>query len=354
MHLLAQMADQRLVELTRETAQLALARTQAPHDTPRISLASLIADLADGNIYGENREALQDFAERAGVAFDPHRPHIPFEALRDLTKGTASAGGYLVATDTRPAVDILRPWSVTARAGVIVETGLQASQAVPKVTAKATPYWLPTEASGVTPSQPTLAQISMEPKTASAMVAFSRQLSRQTNAEWFVRRELMRTVGTAVDQAVINGSGASGQPTGILLTAGVQTVAGATFNAQALNMKRKVADMNVADDAISFLSTPAVRELLESRERAAGGGRFVWDGDKVADRPARVTTDMPAATMLCGDFSNVYVGIWGEAFQLLIDPSTNFRSGGIQAQIQLSCDVAVLHGAGFCSAGSIS
>lgn len=79
-------------------------------------------------------------------------------------------------------------------------------------------------------------------------------------------------------------------------------------------MKRKSAEANVTDENIAFLSTPAVRELLEGREKATGGGKFVWDKDLVADRPASVTTDMPTATMICGDFSLVYVGIWGAGY----------------------------------------
>ena len=65
-------------------------------------------------------------------------------------------------------------------------------------------------------------------------------------------------------------------------------------------MKRKSSEANVTDASISFLSTPAVRELLEGREKATGGGKFVWDKDLVADRPAYVSTDVPVATMICG------------------------------------------------------
>ena len=83
---------------------------------------------------------------------------------------------------------------------------------------KSTPAWLSTEGSQVPPSQTTLAQITITPKTVGAVVNFSRQLSLQANAESFVRRELLRTVATAIDLAVLNGSGAVGQPLGLLGT----------------------------------------------------------------------------------------------------------------------------------------
>jgi hypothetical protein len=121
-------------------------------------------------------------------------------------------------------------------------------------------------------------------------------------------------------------------------------------------MKRKAAEANVGDARIAYISTPAVRELLEGREIVTGSGQFVWQRDQVADRAAYVTTDMPAATMICGDYGNVYVGIWGEAFVLEINPfdPTNFRAGVIQARVLLSCDVAVLYPAGFAVASSIT
>lgn len=326
---------------------------------PRVNLARLIQNRAMDTWHGADREALEEYARSKGVTFDPHRPEIPFSALparRDLTVASASGGGYLVGTETQEAIDVLRPWSVTMRAGLQVEAGLVGNQVVPRTSGNVTPVWQPTEGTQVTPSQPTLGQIALTPKTVGGVVQFSRQLAQQANAEAFVGRELARTIGTAVDQAALNGSGASGQPTGLIITSGVQTQSGTTLNAGVRTMKRKAAEANVDDSRIAYISTPAVRELLEGREIVTGSGRFVWDDDKVADRPAYVTTDMPAATMICGDFGHVYVGIWGEAFVLEVNPyePTNFRAGVIQARVLVSCDVAVLYPAGFVVASSIT
>lgn len=267
-----------------------------------------------------------------------------------------SAGGYLRPTETREAVDILRPWSVTTKAGMLVESGLVGDVAFPKVTQKSSPAWLSTETAQVTSSQPSLAQVAMSPKTVGDVIVFSRQLAKQTNADRIVGRELLRTLGTSIDQAVISGSSASGQPTGLLNTAGVQVQSGTTLNAGISTMKRKSAEANVNDEAISFLSTPAVRELLEGRERSTGGGRFVWDKDQVADRRAFVSTDVPASTMVCGDWSLIYLGIWGQGFVLEVNPfdPTGFKTGTIQARMLVTCDVAVLHPNGFVVASSIT
>lgn len=326
------------------------------YNGPRLSIARTITDMSRETLHGEDRECLEEYARREGRPFDKQRIVLPFSEFRDLSKGTASAGGYLVATETTEAVDILRPFSVSAKAGITVETGLQGDQVIPKTTVKTTPGWLSTETSQVTASTPTLAQIACTPKQVGIVVNFSRQLSKQANAENFVRRELMNTIGTAIDQAVINGSGASGQPTGILNTAGIGTETGTSLaQAGCVSMKRKVADSNAPDEAISFIGTPAIRELLEGRARATGLG-FIWDDDKVASKPAYVSTDVPSATLICGAWPLVYLGIWGQGFVVEVNPydSTGFKTGMITARILISLDVAILHPAAFCVSTSIT
>jgi HK97 family phage major capsid protein len=320
---------------------------------PQLNLARMIDLMATGQLGGEDREALEESARAAGRNFDPYRPYVSF---RDLSKVVGAAGGYVTGTEVRETVDILRPFSVTARMGMQVEVGLVGDQVVPKVTAKTTPGWFPIETSQGTLSGLTMTQIGLTPKMVGDMVQFSRQFAKQTNAAKFVGNELLKTIGTAIDQAVLNGSGASGQPLGLLNTSGVQTQSGTTLNAGCATMKRKSAEANVADDQITFVSTPAVREVLEGREKATGGGKFVWDKDLVADRPAFVSTDVPTATMICGDWGLIFLGIWGSGFQLEINPydAGGFKAGLIQGRILVSCDLAVLHPAGFVVATSIT
>src|SRR5262245_47899719 len=105
---------------------------------PTINFSRLLLDLSTGVVHGEDREALVENARLAGQAYDPHRPIIQF---RDLVKGVGSAGGFVVGTEVADTTDILRPWSVTARAGIEIESGLVGDQAIPKVTAKSTPAW---------------------------------------------------------------------------------------------------------------------------------------------------------------------------------------------------------------------
>lgn len=317
------------------------------------SIARAIIAMSQGDLRKSAPLEYEMFAK----AGDQQRIEIPLSALRDLTVATASAGGFLVSgRETSEALDILRPWSVTARAGAQIETGLVGTNAVPVVSGKSTPAWLSTESTPITPSNPTLVERALVPKNVGAVINFSRQLALQTNAEIFVQRELLRTIGTAIDQAVLNGSGAAGQPTGILNTAGIGAIAGTTLGSPGvIELKRLVAVANAPDEAIAYLSTPDVRAVLEARVWNTGGDRSVWQDDKINGRAGYVSTDMPANSMLCAAFEAVFIGIWG-GIQVEINPyeSTNFKSGKIQARMILTTDVAVLHPGAFSKATGIT
>jgi HK97 family phage major capsid protein len=301
-------------------------------------------------------EFFETTAKLSGQHFDSQRIVVPFAMLqqRDLTVATAAAAGYLVATDSHECIDILRPFSVTARMGLVLETGLIGNQVMPKVVTKTTPYWLGTEDTEAQASGPTLAQMGLTPKQVGIVVSFSRALFKQSSVERVVRRELLRTVGTAIDQSVINGPGGA-LPLGLLNTPGVQSQSGTSLSDGTLTMKKLSAEANANDEQIRFLSTPALRELLEKRSLTSNSSKYVWQNDQVADRRAFVSTDMPTGTMICGDWSNVYVGIWGSGLVVEINPfGSGFKAGIIEARILVSCDCVVLHPSAFVVASSIT
>jgi HK97 family phage major capsid protein len=234
---------------------------------------------------------------------------------------------------------------VTARAGITIEDGLTGDNVLPITNAKATVSWMSSETASASPSTPTLSATTMQPKVAIGVIQASRHLIKQArDPERYIRRELLNTAGSVVDAAVLNGSGASGQPTGILNTESLLTQTGTTLqHAGVTSMKQKCATANVDDERIVFLSTPGIRELLENRLRTGNGSRYVWDEDKLADRPAFVSTDMPAATMLAGDFSNVWLGLWGSGIVIETNPydPTLFKTGVLQLRVIVSMDVAL-------------
>ncbi len=333
------------------------------------SLSRLFSCMAEDKLDGFEREYLQEslMVQGKGNTFDPHRVEIPLIGLsdpsydlgslkRDLIASSASAGGYLVGTGVAPAADILRPWSVAARAGItFMQQPIENNITIPKTNTASTSYWLSNESATVTSSTPLLGQVTLAPKTCGAMIRFSRQLAKQSpQLDAVLQRELLRTVGTLIDKAIFNGSGASGQPTGLLNTAGLSTQSGTSLAWAGITaMEQTSSDANVDDASVAFISTPAIRKLLKTREAITGGGIPIWNGDTVSGRAAHVTTDMPAVTMVSGPWSDIVQAIWG-GIKVEIDPYTAFTTGQINARLLISTDVAVLHPAAFCVASSIT
>ena len=75
----------------------------------------------------------------------------------------------------------------------------------------------------------------MSPKTVGAWTKFSHlmQLQSTPEIEQLIRSGFVSILANAIDTAALNGSGSSNQPTGILNTSGIGSVAGGTNGAAA-------------------------------------------------------------------------------------------------------------------------
>ncbi|HZW25176.1 MAG TPA: phage major capsid protein [Gallionella sp.] len=283
-------------------------------------------------------------------------------ATRDMTVGTDANGGYLVGTDHRADefIDVLRAESVMGRAGARFVSGLVGDFSAPKKTAGSTAYWLATESTATTESQATLGQLLMTPKNVAGYTEISHQLLRQSSpdAEALTMEDLMETLRVDIDVKAINGSGASGQPTGVLNTAGIGSVTGATMDyADILEFQTDLANANALTENAMYLATPAVAALLAQRARFSNTDTPLWDGSvlsaTVAGFRGMGTTQMPSATMLFGNFSDVIIGEWGVT-ELAVDPAANFPAGIIGVRVWATVDVGVRRAGSFSAASSIT
>jgi HK97 family phage major capsid protein len=329
----------------------------------RYSLARAIKACADQNWSdaGFEAEISAAIGQKVGRVSDKMRFFVPHEVQkRDLTVGTASAGGYLVATNNQSFIEILRNSSVAIRMGVMEMPGLVGSITVPKQTAAATNYWLSTEATAITESQQTFAQMALSPKTAGGYVEISRQLLLQSSpgAEQIVQNDLAQVVGLAVDLAVLNGSGASGQPTGIINTAGIGGVTGTSITYTGIvEFQTDTAAGNALFDAAGYVTTPAVAGLLKQRVKFTSTASPIWEG-KLLDGTvdgyrAMASNQVPSANILFGDFGKVVLASWG-VLEVEVNPYANFAAGIVGVRAMYSIDVGVRYAAAFSLATSVT
>ncbi len=316
---------------------------------PKFSLQRVFTEMSTerGLNSGYEKEICGSAALIAGGKHDPHRVRIPWavfgaRAAAPMTVATDSAAGFLRPVQNLAAMDVLRPWSVTARAGLTVVENLQGNITIPVETVAPTGQWLSTETTSVTLVQQTLGQVPMTPHTFGTLVSYSHLLLKQApNFEAFLGDQLLRAAGRAIDQAVLAGGGTE-EPLGILGTLNLPSESGTSFAwANGCNMLEALGNA-IDDSRVAFIAAPDARKTLQERVAVTGGHeRFIWDDDRVLNRPGFASPDMPTGIMLAGDFSRAILGLWSSGFELTINPYQDFAKGVRAARVFVTCDVAV-------------
>ncbi|MCE7902879.1 MAG: phage major capsid protein [Gammaproteobacteria bacterium PRO9] len=287
---------------------------------------------------------------------------IPRRALlsRDLTAGIANAGGFLVDNRVQPYAPTLLPKSVVLRAGARLVPVSGGNLSTPVGAGSASTTWLQAENTTIPESTPVLSTVAATPKTLAVFVEVSRQLLLQSNAGDIVRREITNAAAAELDRAVIAGSGAAGEPLGIIGTPGIGSVTGTTLShAGLMELQQGILDANAGENPSScaYVTTPTVAKLLNSRQRFTGSDTPLWQGalgeGLVGGARAFSTRNAPAASVLYGDFSEVTILQWDTA-ELMADPYTQMQQAIIGIRLMLSVDVVVRHAAAFSLATGVT
>lgn len=327
--------------------------------------AMLSGDWSKAGFEREASNAAREVAQRNGAQSHGTEKgfFVPIEVQRrDLTVGTATAGGHMVATTLRPQdfIDLLRNQMVMRSLGMRTLSGLVGNADITKQTGAATAYWLATEATAITESQQTVGLLQLRPKVVGAYTEVSRLLLQQStpDADMFVQEDLAKVLALGIDLAAISGSGASGQPTGILNTAGIGAFTGTTLGlAGLLNAQEDVAGANALVDSCAYLTTPAVASLLAQRQRFSSTDTPLWKGNilegEVLGFRARATNQMSSATALFGDFSQAILAEWG-VLEIDTNPFANFAAGIVGIRAFYTCDVGVRIAGAFSAASTIT
>ena len=301
----------------------------------------------------EVSEAAQKTYGRSAQGF--FVPNEITHAKRDLTVGTASAGGNLVATELLAGsfIELLRNRSVVQRAGATVLNGLTGNVAIPKQSGAATAYWV-AESGAPTESQQTIAQVTMSPKTVGAFTDFSRKLMIQSSidVESMVRRDLATVIALAIDNAALYGTGSSNQPTGLKLVSGINTKDFAATNPtfiELVGMESEVATDNADIGTMTYLFNPAQRGALKTTEKSStSAGQFVWEaGNTVNGYRTETSNQVTAGDVFFGNFADLLIGFFS-GLDLMVDPYSNSTSGTMRVVALQDTDIAVRNAVSFC------
>ncbi len=286
---------------------------------------------------------------------------LPTDVLRSWSKrDNLNMGGEsdLSAEDYRGGdfIDVLRNASSVMQAGARTLNGLSGDVKIPKKTASASAGWIATEGADSAESQMTVGSISMSPKTLGARTDVTRQLLIQSSMdiENLMRDDLAQAMALAIDLGALQGSGSSGQPTGIKNVSGINTV---DFGdtpvlvpsfAKLIDMETAVAQDNANFGNLAYIMNATMYGALKSVEKASNTAQFVVEPDgRINGHRAIVSNQVTAGDAFYGNFNDLLIGFFG-GLDIVVDPYTNSNSGTVRVVALQSMDVAVRHAVSFC------
>ena len=310
---------------------------------------------------GRTLEVVNELRGQGGFRGMP----VPWLAL-ERRAGETIASGTPNPLQTRPIIDRIFPDSVAARMGaqmIAIPAGLTEW---PVTTSAVTAGWQATETGNVSgPTVYATTDKALSPNnTLGIQMKITRKAMLQSGAalEDAVRRDMNGAIAQALDAAIFLGTGASGQPLGIIpgvATYGITSTAigaAATWAAfRAAVVSFMTGNAAGSPDAVKLLIRPEVWSKLDAT-LIASTAVSEWDrlvGNIPAANIAMTANALAAPsttntnallTTATGGVAPIYVGMWG-AVDLIRDPYSDAQSGGLRLTALATMDVTVARGA---------
>ena len=299
--------------------------------------------------------------KRAQGIFMPLDIQINKSATRAMSIGTSSAGGYLQSTTLRPDmfIDVLRAADPSDQLGITVLNDLRGIYTIPRKTTAATMAWI-AENGSAAESSAVFDLVTLTAKTISGNSIISREMRLQSSldADALAMNELAAAIGNSRALAIFNGSGASNQPTGILLQSGINSVS-PSANGDApthalLQQTIKECRTDNVSGVLKLVINAATQYALAVTPKVSAQDRYILDDmGKVNGMDVYITNHLPSnitkgssgATLsksITGLFSDCIVGYWG-GLDILIDPYTYSNDGRVRINAFQDMDVQLRH-----------
>ena len=254
-------------------------------------------------------------------------------------------------------------------AGATVLSGLVGNVLVPKMSASDTVSWLAAEGAAYSNTEPTFAQVQLNPTDVACYVDLTRRLLQQATpaAEQVIRDDLAKIISVAIDGAAISGSGTSGTPLGILGQSGIGLVAAGTNGGSVTypiigSLVGTLASQNALYGQLAWLTTGGLAAHMMSVAKFAYGSATLWEpplrkepqpGEgSVMYMPSFISNNCPSngtkgtgtnlQTLLLGNWQDLLIGQWG-VMQILADPYSQSNTGTVRLTAIQTVAVAVRH-----------
>jgi hypothetical protein len=282
---------------------------------------------------------------------------------RDMVAGTPSTGGSFIETQRLPqVVDALRPVSRIIESGATLLTDLSNNISIPRWQTPSSPSAL-TETAAAASGTQTTSLLTLTAHRISSMTVISRQLLTHTTnmgLEQLIKKEMLRSIGSAIDGFALSGTGAAGQPLGILNwprnTPGQRDLGktqpsiafgGPVTWLEVNSFPASVEGTDIPDDgSFGWITSPAVKYKWANAPKIAGYPDYIYQNGKVGDNPLRASNNLPSNQVIFGRWSDCILALW--PLSVLVDPMSQALSGNTRLFLDIFVDVGLLHAPAFC------
>lgn len=340
------------------------------------SLLRYISGIVSGNLSGLEREVDQMGAEeyqRLGLTRQGHViPSAYLRAASGQNYTAAADGGNLTEEGERRYLDILKDKLVVSSLGATVLTNLVGTFTA--ISSSAVQAAWEGEGDKNEIKKLTYSKLTMTPHRSSVSVATTKDLLRQTSYD--VEQDLLTKITDAhaalLEKAAICGDGTSGEPTGILNTEGIGSVAVGTNGGPVtwkliVALETDVNSKNANRGRMAYLSNAKVNGTLKTTEKAVNTARFLLSDEApktlngypfdwtnvVPSNLTKGTASEKCSALIFGNFQDLYIGQWG-GIDIVVDPYTGARSGEIYITINAWNDVKVVEPKSFAAIKDIT
>jgi len=234
-----------------------------------------------------------------------------------LAWASGSSGGYFVGAEFLPAefIENYGAAQICRQAGMRILPATGSPIQIPKLTSGVTTYWV-SQNDDITLSDITPGQLELTPKICAARSKISKTLFQTSagSAESIIMSDMALALGRAVDSAVMEGSGAAGEPTGMAETAGINTVSassGAITIAMLRDMELDLQTSDVRFAKPAFLMNPRTWHTISEIEQDS---KFIFSAQperavmrSIFGYPVYLSTAVSTTNGTAGNEANVFL-----------------------------------------------
>ncbi|MEM9341415.1 MAG: phage major capsid protein [Pseudomonadota bacterium] len=307
---------------------------------------------------GQTAEIVTELRSEGGYRGIP----VPWAAL-EVRAGETVAADTPNPIRTAPIIDRLFPQSVAAQmGGQMINVGV-GEQETPVTSSAIAAGWADGETADV--PGPTEYQTVDRPLKPDHNLGVQMRITRKalkqsgTALEQAVRRDISGAIEAELDKAVFLGTGANGQPTGLVPGATgygitVTPIDAAAEWAQFRSAVTRFITSNAASGpgSVNLMIRPEVWDFMDGAIWDTGSGITEWD--RMSEQLGRILmshnalaapTGSPAETTAvlttaAGGVAPFFVGTWG-AIDLIRDPFSDAQSGGLRLTALTTMDITV-------------